>query len=304
MFCQRCGNTLAPLARFCNACGTPVTMTAAAPISMARPALVTILAILHFVAGPLMLLGALGVFASAGSGNESDRFFALGAGIALLLMGAASLATGIGLWKMREWGRVLQIVIACFGLIGIPLGTIISILLLVYFMRPNVKLLFSGRRLDQLTPEEMAVLSAAGGGASGAPVVLIAVVVAFGVVAMMGILAAIAIPNLLTAMQRSRQARTMTDMRRIAYSVAAYRAEHNAPPQSIPPAKDAWTNNLRYVSDGTNFWIVSAGKDGQFEESDVARYTRGATTSFDADIVLENGEMLRWPERHGGRTTP
>src|SRR4051794_25509995 len=171
MFCQRCGNTLAPLARFCNACGTPVTMTAAAPISMARPALVTILAILHFVTGPLMLLGALGVFASAGSGNESDRFFALGAGIALLLMGAASLATGIGLWKMREWGRVLQIVIACFGLIGIPLGTIVSILLLVYFTRPNVKLLFSGRRLDQLTADEMAVLSAAGGGASGASVV-------------------------------------------------------------------------------------------------------------------------------------
>src|ERR1044071_9708739 len=36
------------------------------------------------------------------------------------------------------------------------------------------------------------------------------------VVAIIGILAAIAIPNLLTAMQRSRQKRTMADMRTIA----------------------------------------------------------------------------------------
>ncbi|HYS55984.1 MAG TPA: prepilin-type N-terminal cleavage/methylation domain-containing protein, partial [Thermoanaerobaculia bacterium] len=36
------------------------------------------------------------------------------------------------------------------------------------------------------------------------------------VVAIIGILAAIAIPNLLTAMQRSKQKRTMADMRTIA----------------------------------------------------------------------------------------
>ena len=36
------------------------------------------------------------------------------------------------------------------------------------------------------------------------------------VVAIIGILAAIAIPNLLTAMQRSKQKRTMADMRSVA----------------------------------------------------------------------------------------
>ena len=98
-------------------------------------------------------------------------------------------------------------------------------------------------------------------------------------------------------MQRSRQMRTIADMNRIAQSVETYRESHTAPPQSIPPAKDAWTNNLRYVTDGTNYWIVSAARDGRFEEDDVSRYTKGATTDFDNDIVLENGEMLRWPER-------
>ena len=160
MFCQRCGNALAPGARFCNACGTPVTAPLT-PISTARPTLVAIIAILHFVGGPFLLLGGIAVMASGTSGSQSDRAFALGAGAVCFLLGAASLAAGIGLWKMREWGRTLQIVLACIGLLGIPLGTIISILLLVYFTRPHVKLRFSGKGLDQMTPDEVAVLAAA-----------------------------------------------------------------------------------------------------------------------------------------------
>jgi type II secretory pathway pseudopilin PulG len=298
MFCQRCGNALAPGARFCNACGTPVTAPVA-PISTARPTLVTVLAILHFVGGAFLLLaGALGLFVSA-SQTSSERAVSIVLASAFLIFGALSLAAGIGLWKMREWGRVLQIILACIGLIGIPLGTIISILLLVYFTRPHVKLLFSGRRLDEMTQEEVAVLAAAAGGAGGASGVVIALVVLVVVVGFIGILAAIAIPNLLTAMQRSRQMRTIAGMNRIAQSVETYRESHNAPPPSIPPTKDAWTNDLRYVTDGTNYWIVSAGKDGRFEENDVSHYTKGGTTSFDDDIVLENGEILRWPRREG-----
>src|SRR5438270_13557407 len=125
MFCQRCGNALAPGARFCNACGTPVTAPVA-PISTARPTLVTIIAILHFVGGPFLLLGGIGILASGTSGSQSDRAFALGAGAVCFLLGAASLTAGIGLRKMRERGRTLQIVRACSGRLGIPHGTIIS----------------------------------------------------------------------------------------------------------------------------------------------------------------------------------
>jgi len=301
MFCQRCGNTLAPGARFCNSCGTPVT-TPAAPISLARPTLVTVIAILHFVGGAFMLLASiLGFTVEAGS-TQSDRALGIVLAAVFVLFGALSLAAGIGLWKMREWGRILQIVLASIGLLGIPLGTIISILLLIYFTRPNVKLLFSGRRLDQMTPEETAVLAAAGTGASsgGAIAAVIAIVVLV-VIGFIGILAAIAIPNLLTAMQRARQKRTIADMRTITVSVEEYRASHNAPPESIPAHKDGWDQNLRYAQDGTNYWIVSAAKDGKFEEDDFTRYTRGATTNFDCDIVMKNGEMLRWPDGVGGR---
>src|SRR5512134_435367 len=48
------------------------------------------------------------------------------------------------------------------------------------------------------------------------------------VVAIIGILAAIAIPNLLTAMQRSKQKRTMADMRSIATAWEAYATDNNS----------------------------------------------------------------------------
>src|SRR5207249_878495 len=48
------------------------------------------------------------------------------------------------------------------------------------------------------------------------------------VVAIIGILAAIAIPNLLTAMQRARQKRSMADMRTIATAWESYATETNS----------------------------------------------------------------------------
>src|SRR5258706_14061259 len=60
------------------------------------------------------------------------------------------------------------------------------------------------------------------------------------VVAIIGILAAIAIPNLLTAMQRSKQKRTMADMRTIATAWEARATDVN-----------------RYNAAGTTFVTVS-----------------------------------------------
>jgi type II secretory pathway pseudopilin PulG len=300
MFCQRCGNALAPGARFCNSCGTPVTAPVA-PISMARPTLITVIAILNFLGGALMLLAGAGMVAVGMGGKQPDSGMTVGLAAVFLLFGALNLATGIGLWKMREWGRVLQIISAVIGLLGIPVGTIVSILLLVYFTRPHIKLLFSGKRLDQLTPDEQALLAASGTTGSGAATAVVVIVIVLLVVAVIGILAAIAIPNLLTAMERSKQKRTIADMRGVASSVEMYRASHNAPPESIAAPKDAWGTPIRYGTDGTNYWIVSAGKDTRFEEDDFSKYPAGPTTNFDADIVIANGELERGPGVVGRR---
>ena len=145
------------------------------------------------------------------------------------------------------------------------------------------------------------------------------------VVAIIGILAAIAIPNLLTAMQRSKQKRTMADMRTIATAWEARATDLNkynaAGALSIPtgavttanlsnylsptyvktfPAKDGWGNQWAFTSDqawggstaAQQYYIISYGKDGAVSTP----YDGGATTSFDKDIVYSNGTFLQYPE--------
>ena len=107
------------------------------------------------------------------------------------------------------------------------------------------------------------------------------------VVAIIGILAAIAIPNLLTAMQRSRQKRTMADMRTIASAWEARATdvnEYNAAGVSWPattesasvlkgrleptyiknvPVYDGWSNEIRVGTNtsGSSYAIRSYGAD-------------------------------------------
>lgn len=134
-------------------------------------------------------------------------------------------------------------------------------------------------------------------------------------VAVLGIVAAIAIPNLLTAMQRSKQKRTMADIRSLASAVEAFATDNNEYPKStdaLPPkyiqavpALDGWGKRLEYacVSDEAGrcigYAIGSTAKDGRYEDGGlleaVAR-ARGATNNFECDIVFSNGAFVEYPE--------
>jgi len=142
------------------------------------------------------------------------------------------------------------------------------------------------------------------------------------VVAIIGILAAIAIPNLLTAMQRARQKRSMADMRTIAtawesratevnqYTAAAAHAlpgavtyanlASNLAPTYIKliPANDGWSQPFHFSASvawgtpgGKDYMIESYGRDGVSEASPF-----GAKTDFDCDIVYSGGIFLSYPE--------
>ena len=149
------------------------------------------------------------------------------------------------------------------------------------------------------------------------------------VVAIIGILAAIAIPNLLTAMQRAKQKRTMADMRAIATAWEARATDMNTygaagqstftfPTSNITfnsllglvtptyikslPQKDGWGRDYQFGMDKASgvanasqvYGIKSFGKDGASQGD---TYTVGtATTSFDCDIVYSNGSFIQWPE--------
>ncbi len=154
------------------------------------------------------------------------------------------------------------------------------------------------------------------------PAVLIVVLLVGGlfVIAVIGILAAIAIPNLLTAMQRSKQKRTSADIRTLATAVEAYATDKNAYPKVttveelrpllVPtylkslPVLDGWGAQYHYAclheKDGTcdTYALASGGKDMRLEHDDLKDYpsTPVATTNFDCDIVYSNGQFLEYPE--------
>lgn len=50
--------------------------------------------------------------------------------------------TGYGLYKGKDWARLIAIVFAIIGLINIPIGTVISIIILIYLFKDEVKAYF------------------------------------------------------------------------------------------------------------------------------------------------------------------
>jgi general secretion pathway protein G len=137
------------------------------------------------------------------------------------------------------------------------------------------------------------------------------------VVAVIGIIAAISIPNLLNAMDRSKQKRTMADVRYLATSVETYAIDNTYYPaqaseadsatSSLPtaigpiymrnaPTLDGWGYALRYQSDGVAYTVGSRAKDGAVGGTLTLFGTGGPQHDFDCDIVFSYGAFIQWPE--------
>jgi len=141
------------------------------------------------------------------------------------------------------------------------------------------------------------------------------------VIAIIGILAAIAIPNLLNAVQRGKQKRSMSDMRALATAIEAYAVDNNQYPPAAcaagiftttatglqdtsftrltptyiaqPPKQDGWGEFFLYGSDtpGNNYAVRSTGRNKTAGATNC-----GTTTDFNDDIIYSNGTFLQWPE--------
>jgi prepilin-type N-terminal cleavage/methylation domain-containing protein len=140
--------------------------------------------------------------------------------------------------------------------------------------------------------------------------------------AVIGIIAAIAIPNLISAIERGRQKRTMSDMRSLSTAWEARATDYNrynaagyvVAPNTIDcsallsptyirdvPSRDGWNHLFVTGADAAQasattlaarYQIVSYGRDGAVSTSS----PDGGTTNFDCDIVLENGAFKIYPE--------
>lgn len=144
------------------------------------------------------------------------------------------------------------------------------------------------------------------------------------VVAIIGILAAIAIPNLLNAMHRAKQKRSMADMRTIAsgwearaidmhsYSPAGVQISWPDPTSDVGllaasltptyiskiPHYDGWSNSFRVgtTSRGDSYALASYGADRTKSITETTAAGAITTSNFDCDIIFSEGAFVVYPE--------
>jgi len=147
---------------------------------MNRPVGVTIIAILYFLGAILCVLGGIGMMVGGGFiatliGQQGGQGSAAGAGVFaglgvvmgvfFLILAIIPLVVGLGLWKLKEWGRILAIAVSAisavlqlFGVVGMLLHfsvggfaflvcrLAISVLIVWYLLKPEVKAAFQSAR--------------------------------------------------------------------------------------------------------------------------------------------------------------
>jgi type II secretion system protein G len=152
------------------------------------------------------------------------------------------------------------------------------------------------------------------------------------VVAIIGIIASMLIPNMLDAMQKAKQKRTMADMRIVGGAMFSWLTDQvgaaaagaasttinlssyggmKTPtdlttvlvPQYLQdvPIKDGWKSRYQYYLNTANphsqnvMAIRSTGRDSTAETNDYT-VTGFTPTDYDRDVVWADGFMVRWPD--------
>lgn len=145
---------------------------------MGRPVGVTILAILDFLSGLGCILGGIMMIAGGGlaasfmsqaqaQGSASGAGFMAGlgalAGVFFLVCAAVYILLGIGLWKLKNWARMITVALLAIGAVFQVIGLVVvfmhfnivalvfdavilavEVLILWYLLTANVRAAFTG----------------------------------------------------------------------------------------------------------------------------------------------------------------
>ena len=122
------------------------------------------------------------------------------------------------------------------------------------------------------------------------------------VVAIIGIIATIAVPQLLDAIDRARQRRTLADMRNIATANGTYRVDQGAYASALSdlqptymqvvPINDAWGAAFQYSASSGSYNLESYGSDNA---DGPAAPTPWINDPYDIDLELTNGQFTQAP---------
>ena len=143
---------------------------------MGRPVGVTILAILDFLGGLFCLLGGIGMIAGGGfmatilsqqgQGGAGGAGFLAGlgavAGVVFFVLAAIDFLLGWGMWKLKNWARMITVVFAAIGAVLQLIGLVgllahfnvfafvwtlfvlaIEVLIVWYLLKADVKAAFT-----------------------------------------------------------------------------------------------------------------------------------------------------------------
>jgi type II secretion system protein G len=142
------------------------------------------------------------------------------------------------------------------------------------------------------------------------------------VIAIIGIVAAIAIPNLLTALQKGKQKATMGDMRGIGTAIESYMTDMYMAPGAgtvndvnglnvylvpfhtkVLPVKDGWGGDFQYESGAIGatqdlYSITSYGRGNAAGVININNnnYIVNTMAGFEEDIVYSNGNFTYGPK--------
>lgn len=124
-----------------------------------RPTGISILAILDFLVGALVILGGLFLVAVGGSGLLTSFGYGIFSGVVsvvggfALLIGIFAIVVGWGMWTGKEWAWILALILYGLGaltslvsLVGGGVSSLVSLLidafLIWYLFRPHVRAFF------------------------------------------------------------------------------------------------------------------------------------------------------------------
>jgi general secretion pathway protein G len=128
------------------------------------------------------------------------------------------------------------------------------------------------------------------------------------VVAIIGIIAVIAIPQLLNAIDRGKQKRTMADMRSVGTALGTYQVDNSqfvvgglsvletqletGGYMGVVPMTDGWNNGYTYTGAISSYSLSSGGKDGGTDHSTDNNFDK---YDFNHTITLSNGVFTAAP---------
>jgi len=93
--------------------------------------------------GIIYIVGGIGMIANPPNNGPPMGAILIPLGLVVMVISGFQFATGLGLRKIKSWSRIGGIILACIGLLGFPIGTLISGYLLYLLLSEKGKFIFS-----------------------------------------------------------------------------------------------------------------------------------------------------------------